>query len=423
MSGHVTYAGYAPALAGLLPRADTRTPYRAGETPWASSGQPLELWQAQRGREALLEHRYAGGNDAQLLVEYPQFVPRVLDDVARAKHVVNIVEYNWEPNGVGGQMAELLKRKAREGVEVNVITDERGSFGPDSRVSRGEAELFFADMRAAGINVRVHDNGTAINPFHKHLDHRKLFDVDGVVSYVGGMGLAEKYEDWRDMMLRVEGPASAQAAAEFVASWVDLGGTVSERQKAVLAHALVAPTRVGRAGVKYLPNTPGMRDAASDDFFAAAKAAKQRFWVYTPYIGDEQICDALIDAARRGVDVRVLLPSAEAKTNGLLITVSRTFYKRLVENGVHVLEYPRMTHAKAWMSDDTVTVGSTNLTDGSFRWYAELSASVRDARLAARMASEFRRDEALAKDLTVGDLDSRKNELLGAARRATGFEF
>ncbi len=369
-------------------------------------------------------YEWTAGNRAELLIDYREFVPRVLDDLRSATDVINIVEYNWEPSGPSVEIAQILKQKVREGVEVNVTTDKRGSFGIDATGDKDEARAYFDDLAAAGVNVVISDPGGNLNPFGLFLDHRKMFDIDHRVSYVGGLGLAStpggKYDDWHDLMLRLEGPAAAQAGAEFIHHWQREGGVVSQRQFEAFENA--RPVAGGDAAARYLPNTPQVGLDATDDFHAAARGEGDRLWVMTPYIGDEQVQESLVAAAEAGKDVRVLVPSMESGSNGPQLHISRTFYRDLIVAGAHVYEYPTMMHAKAWLSDDQFTVGSTNLSDGAIDEYLELSAAVRDPATIAKAEAMLEADFAKSTELTLDDF-SFGDRLKEFARDRTHLEF
>lgn len=351
-------------------------------------------------------YEFVGGNKADMLIGYDEFLPRVLEDLRAARDVINIVEYNWEPTGPSIEIAEILKQKVREGVEVNVTTDKRGSFGIDSTADPADVQAYFDDLERAGVNVIVSDPGGNLNPFGLFLDHRKMFDIDHRVSYTGGMGLAGteggKYQDWHDLMLRVEGPAAAQAGMEFIHHWQIEGGTVSQRQFEAFANA--TPVADANAAVRMLPNTPGEGLDATDDFHDLARGPGERFWAMTPYIGDQQVQESLIAAAEAGKDVRVLVPSMESGSNGPQLHISRTFYRDLLEAGARVYEYPTMMHAKAWLADDQLTVGSTNLSDGAIDEYLELSAAVKDdPATIAKAERMLEADFAKSRELSLDD--------------------
>lgn len=368
---------------------------------------------------------WVGGNRAEMLIGYDEFVPRMLEDLRSAQDVINIVEYNWEPSGPSLEVAEILKQKARAGVEVNVTTDRRGSFGIDSTADEQDVQAYFDDLARAGVNVIVSDPGGNLNPLGLFLDHRKLFDIDHRVSYTGGMGLAStpggKYDDWHDLMLRVEGPAAAQAGMEFIHHWQVEGGTVSQRQFEAFGNA--TPVADAHASVRMLPNTPGEGLDATDDFHRLARGPGERFWAMTPYIGDEQVQESLVAAAKAGKDVRVLVPSMESGSNGPQLHISRTFYRDLLEAGARVYEYPTMMHAKAWLADDQLTVGSTNLSDGALDEYLELSAAVTDDPGTIAKAERMLEDDfARSRELTLDDFGfgDRVKEFV---RDVTHFEF
>jgi cardiolipin synthase A/B len=351
-------------------------------------------------------YEWTTGNDAELLIGYEAFVSRVLGDLRDAQELINIVEYNWEPTGPSIEIAEILKQQVRAGVEVNVSTDKRGSFGIDSNSDPEDVQAYFDDLEAAGVNVIVTDPGGNLNPIGLFLDHRKLFDIDRRVSYVGGMGLASspggKYDDWHDLMLRVEGPASAQVGMEFLHHWKREGGEVSQRQLAAFANA--AAVDDARASVQLLANTPGEELAATEHFMQMARTSDDRLWVMTPYIGTRSVQHAMIEAAERGIDVRVLLPGRESGSNTPQLVISRAFYRELVDAGVRVYIYPGMMHAKAWLGDDEFNVGSTNLSKGALYEYLELSAAIKDdPELLETVEQMLEGDFAKSEELTADD--------------------
>ena len=179
------------------------------------------------------------------------------------------------------------------------------------------------------------------------------------------------------------------------------------------------PARAGAAEVRTVANHPGIRSDATDDFFAAANAATERLWVMTPYIGDEEVVKTLLEAKRRNpqMDVRVLVPGLDVKQNPLFAKLSQSYYAELIEGGVEVYGYERMMHAKAWLADDTFTIGSTNLSRGSLSHYMELSASVRDAGVAARAVQMLEADFSPERRMTTDDVDGFGLRTVGFVRR------
>lgn len=400
----------------------TATP--SGETRDAVTRAMLGLF----GPDALKPHPYVSGNRADLLVEYAEWIPQLAKDIASATKVIDVVQFNWEDNGAGRAMADLLMERSRAGVEVNVIVDQTGSMDKVGKEHSARSRLLFDEMRAAGINVIAYKpkSGLLSNPLTRDYEHRKLLTVDHKIAHIGGMGLAGrdgKYESWRDLAVRLEGPAAAQAGAEFVASWTKLGGAPSERQISTLQSAFENPARAGAANVRVVPNTPGTRHDATEDFVSAAASAREKFWVMTPYIGDERAAEALIAAKKRGVDVRVIAPGLKVPNNKTETMISKTFYADLLKQGIPIYGFERMMHAKAWLADDRLTVGSTNLSRGGLRWYKEMSASVEDAGASAKAVRLFQSDFLSTPQIRLAEVTTLGTRLLRMVRKVTGLSF
>lgn len=370
------------------------------------------------GTGYLKSHPWTTGNRVDLLTGQQEWTAQLLADIKGAKRVVNIAQYNWEADAHGRAIVDALKEAAARNVEVNVIVDRFGSHTIRGSRHPLRARKLVDEMRAAGINVSVYYPPYKLNPYKRELYHPKFARIDDI-AHVAGMGFGEKYATWNDLALRIEGPAAAQAGAEYAARMVDLGAPLSSRHRALLAEGFHAPVRAGWAGAKLVANSPGHRLDATADFLQAARQARERLWVMTPYIGDPLVVDALNEAASRGVDVRVLSPGPKSRNNKIQVTLSRSFYADLAP-GVKMFELDEMMHAKAWLSDGRLTVGSTNLSAGSLRTYWELSAAVEDARAAAKYGAAFEQLQAKAgAAVQYADIDTRALRLLTAVRKLT----
>jgi len=355
-------ASFSPAIARRARQAQARL----GEIMIAG---------AERGHEHLPRTAAVAGNDAQLFVGNRNFLPPLFRDVANAKHVINIIQFNWEPDGDGVALAALLKEKARQGVEVNVIIDAYGS-AQGGLVKQYE---FFKGLEQAGINV--HRNWRIGDGDYMHAwEHRKLYEIDHQVSYLGGLGLGQKYDSWTDLMVRMDGPVTAQAGAQFLGSWVNVGGKISPVQKALFESAArgeLGPAQVrnartgaiteGTQTAQLLANRPQVDLAASEQFLQDAVNVKRRLWVTSPYIGSDEIAKPLRDAALAGKDVRIIVPGIKSGRNLKLLAISRTYYADLIKAGAKVYELPSMMHAKSWIADDVTAVGSMNMSKNSFK--------------------------------------------------------
>lgn len=364
---------------------------------------PLGSQQAMSGTAATY------GNSVRLLVDAPSTFPVIYGALNNAKSVINISMFSLLPDGTGAQLAEVLKRKARQGVEVNVQVDTVGSY----QIWGTRYYKFIKDLESAGVHVSRNDFGSPWD--NEHVDHRKLYVIDGKTAFIGGMNLGERYDGWHDVMVELQGPAVAQAAARFVNQWTAGGGTISGRQ----AQALKPPRgKLTFSSVAVIENLPGQSLDLTAYYLRSIQTAKKRVWISTPYLGDERFATALAAAAKRGVDVRVYTTSQGAKVivPGMTL-LSRSFYPELLKAGVKVFEEPRMAHAKVMLVDDAASVGSMNLTRTSAEVDRELNIATATPQFVRDVENMFRSDEKIAKRVAKTDVRAPLDYALGFLRK------
>jgi cardiolipin synthase len=282
-------------------------------------------------------------------------------------------------------------------VEVRLLYDAFGSagLGPRLRALRKKgarsAAFFPLDpiRKAATINLR---------------NHRKLVVVDGRIGFCGGINVSDRFVSWRDLHLRVEGPAVAQIAAVFAEDWF-----FATREDLVADRYVPALTGVGSTTMQIVESGPDQTlERIHRMYFAAIAAAQSRVWVTTPYfVPDRAILMALTTAASRGVDVRIL---TNAHSNwGITQYAGRSFYEELLAAGVRVLEYEGgMLHTKTLVVDSQfATVGSANLDVRSFRLNFELIAVIYDPPIVKQFEALFEEDAARATEITASEWDKR----------------
>ena len=305
----------------------------------------------------------------ELLIDGTSFFPRILDDIRAARSSVHLVQYGIRPGDVYDQFGPLLKEKARQGVAVRVIADQLGS-GIDTLNG-----ALFDDLAANGVQVTRNDP-LAIDrdgligsrrPIDwrfdelAHLDHRKLFVIDGRIAWVGGAGIEDHFAngEFHDVYARVEGDAVGQVQAVFLASFRLLGGPLPTDQAAIDA-LMPTPTESGQIPTTVLYNTPGAGFLANTDAIAQLiDGAQRRLDIICPYTADRDTLERIMAAARRGVTVRFIVP---ARSNVPPIAWAlEHWYPDLQAAGVEVWGYPTMAHAKVVLADDRVLIGTTNL--------------------------------------------------------------
>ena len=369
------------------------------------------LVEAARGtrpvrQQLTLDFEPAPATSWELLIDGAQFFPRLLADIEAATSDVHILIFGFKEGEIGNRFRDLLVDKVAAGVGARVLTESTFSqpaFGSkafyDSMVDRGVQvvanEGAFLDLdgslEARKVDWRFDDLG--------HFDHRKVVIVDGRVAYVGGPGIEDHYlTGTHDLMLRLEGPIVAQLQAVFLLSWHFQGGALPVTSDGLDRFFPPIPEPVAAEGVamEILHNNPGeghlpIRTA----FREAVDGAQRRLFVISPYLADHTILRGLVAAARRGVEVRVIVP---ADPHSLPAKASvRHWFQALRDAGADVREHPEMAHAKVVLADDTVLAGTANLDALSLRQNWELQLRIVDAGVADRFARElFDRDLEIA---------------------------
>lgn len=327
----------------------------------------------------------------ELLIDGPSFYPRILDDVRAARSSVHIVQYGFRPGDVAGRFGEALKEQARQGVAVRLIVDQLGS-GLD--LGSGP---FFDDLAASGVQI-VRNDPLALDrdgliggarPVDwrldelAHLDHRKAFIVDGRIAWVGGAGVEDHFQNgtFHDVYVRIEGEAVSQLQAIFLTSFRFLGGPLPTDPAALNLllpgnpghqarplpsgpntqdRRLSAPMDPGLIRTTVLHNVPAAGHLANTDAIEALiDGAERHLDVMSPYTADGPTLERLMAAARRGVQVRLVVP---ARSNVWAAAAAlEHWYPDLQATGVEVWLHPVLPHAKIVLADDRVLIGTTNL--------------------------------------------------------------
>lgn len=317
----------------------------------------------------------SGGNRIELLTEGQDAFRRLVEFIDGARFTIHITTYILGRGPVGTELVSRLAARAREGIAVRLLLDDVGSW----RVGR----RFLAPLLSAGARVAYFMPVLHI-PFRGRANlrnHRKIMVVDSRVAVTGGMNLAWPYMGpgpdpgyWCDLSAVVEGPAVADLEALFLSDWAFATGEeltlpdrgTSERERPAEEPDMASASREASL-VQVVASGPDVPDdPLFESLVSLIFAARQRIRIVTPYfIPDEMLIRSLNLAARRGVDVRLILP---ARSNHISADLARGSYLReLHEAGGQVLLYqPRMLHAKAVVIDDNLAViGSANMDNRS----------------------------------------------------------
>jgi cardiolipin synthase len=349
--------------------------------------------------ESVTESPLTKGNKVTLLADGQAAYAAMFKVMQSARDHINLETFIIDDDDVGREFSDLLLKKQAEGVQVNLIYDSVGS--------HANPAAFFQRLRDGGIQV-VEFN--PINPLKAHgnwllahPDHRKILIVDGEIAITGGINISSVYssklsgrdEDegtplpWRDTDVQIEGPAAAEFQKLFLDTWSKQNGPkLSER------NYYPRMKEDGNALVRVVGSTPGADNRITFIVYVAAIAfAEHSIHLTNAYfVPDDQILKAIADAARRGVDVKIILPGTT--DSSLALYAARYNYSELLESGVKIYERRNaLLHAKTAVIDGVwSTVGSTNMDYWSLLNDDEANAVVLGREFAAEMEKTFAKD-------------------------------
>ena len=344
------------------------------------------------------------GNDVQLLKNAKENYPAWLTAIEAATRTIHFESYIIHEDECGRHFAKALSAKARAGVRVRVLYDWLGALSATSR-------RFWQDLRNAGVEVRCFNPPRFDSPLGwLSRDHRKMLVTDGRLGFVTGLCIGQRWagdparsiEAWRDTGVAIRGPAVADIERAFAQVWATVGPPLPEGEpldKAVLPLAGSMPLRV----IASEPSTAGLYRL--DTLIAAG--ARRSLWLTDAYfVGTTTYLQALVAAAKDGVDVRLLVPGSSDLV--FIRALSRAGYRPLLEGGVRVFEWNgAMLHAKTAVADGRwARVGSSNLNPSSWLGNWELDVAVEDEGFARAMEEMF-----------LDDLEQATEIVLSARRR------
>jgi cardiolipin synthase A/B len=361
--------------------------------------------QFRRSLGVLLGPPIVEGNKVDVLLNGDQIFPAMLDAIRGAQKTVDFETYIYWSGSIGREFTEALAERARAGVQVNVLLDWIGSI----KISDKEID----EMRQAGVHLhRYHKPVWWKLARLNNRTHRKLLIVDGKVGFTGGVGIADKWrghaqdpDHWRDTHFRVEGPVVGQMQAVFNDNWTKATGRVLDGD--AYFPALKA---VGDSPAQMFSSSPtGGSESMHLMYLMAITAARRSIHLSNSYfVPDELAVKALVAAAKRGVEVRIIVPGPEIDSD-VVRAASRERWGELLEAGIKISEFqPTMFHVKSLVVDSLlVSVGSTNFDNRSFILNDEANLNVLDPAFAKQQEGIFEDDWRRAKPMSLRQWESR----------------
>ena len=344
------------------------------------------------------------GNRVEILQNGAYF-DRLLEDIAAARLSIHIESYIWWTGEICERIADALAARAGE-VEVRLLLDYSGSLRMDKALMQ-----------------RMKDAGCQVHQFHplrvsnigvmNNRTHRKIAVFDGRVAYVGGHGIAEQWtgnaqdkDHWRDTFVRMEGPVANTVQGCFCENWIEETGEVPAGER-----YFPKLDRCGDTDAHVAYTSPhGSISSVQMLYYLAISSAHKELLIQNPYfLPHEDAIGAMIEAVKRGVDVKVMLPSASVIDSPIVQPASHHHFGDLLERGVRIFEYQKtLLHQKVIIVDGVWScVGSTNFDDRSFQRNDEITVGFTDREIARSLREAFFDDMKHAREVRFDEWKSR----------------
>ena len=343
------------------------------------------------------------GNAVEILANGDETYPKLWADLRAARSTITLQLYYCRPGRMADELKVILMERARAGVKVMLLRD---AFGAQELT-----KPYIRDLKAAGVEV-CDFRPTHWYELHKaqNRSHIRIAVIDGCIAYTGGFGIDDQWwgngrtkESWRDTNVRFRGPAVAQHQAIFVAGWAEaaqdllVGGTLFPAETFEPA---------GDATAASVHCAPTVGSTASERLSALTiTGAREKLYIANAYfVPDDDFRRMLIEAARSGVDVRILTTGPRTDTKFTLYA-SHARYEQLLEGGVRIFEYqPSMMHAKATVVDGLWSVvGTMNFDNRSFALNDESVVTAYDEGVARDLETLFLEDLEYSKEIILDE--------------------
>lgn len=352
---------------------------------------------------------FSTGTNTKVLKNGKETFPEIITELEKAQNYIHIEYYIFRSDRIGKKVMEILCDKARAGVEVLFTFDAAGSMKLDKKAIQ--------DMKDAGVNVQpfLPLKYGFFNQKLNFRNHRKIIIIDGKVGFVGGLNVGDEYLGknkeigfWRDTHLKVEGEAVYTLHTVFLLDWEYVSGedVLTERPQ------LKQTDKKGDGAVQVVASGPDTQQGIMSDFYYGLfSCATKSIWIATPYfVPNEAIRAALKVAAKKGVQVRLMIP----KINDGFLTqyASRSFFTELLNEGVEVYSYTKgFLHQKVIIVDgDMASIGTANMDMRSFHLNFEVNVFMLENSSIADLVSHYESDIL---DSELVELSEYKKRSLG----------
>lgn len=348
-----------------------------------------------------------GNNSVKLLVNGEEKFPEVLKAIAEAKSHIHLEYYIYENDKTGSLIADLLIEKAQQGVAVRFIYDDFGS--------HSLGRHFIKKLTEGGVEVvpfykiKLYALASRIN----YRNHRKIIVIDGKKSFIGGINISDSYRNddlekddlyWRDTHLMIDGPATIHLQYLFLCDW-----NFCSNQRLQFDHEYfplyLEEEEIHNELVQIVPSGPdSFIPVILYSLIEAIGSAKERILITSPYfIPGESLIDALIIAAKSGIEVKLLVPGIS--DSKMVNAAARAYYTELLKHGIRIFLYEKgFVHAKTMVIDDNLAVvGTANMDYRSFDLNFEVNAIIYSKEIAGQLQNAFGEDLKYSTEINAND--------------------
>lgn len=348
-----------------------------------------------------LSFPWRDNNTFKLLIDSDSFFPEMLHAIDKSESFIFLEQYLIKSGAVFDMFINSLCMAAERGVRIYILFDDYGAKGVDEKDLKKltTPNIFLAHY----------------NPFRwAHLyksmrrNHRKLLLIDDKLAFVGGSCLSDEYQfkqtntmSWHDVVLKISGEVVYDWHISFANIWNSIN------TQSLPPSERIVDKEKSQHGRVVLAQGPG-RNQVIRTAIRNINKSQRMVWIATPYfLTTRKLRRALKKARKRGVDVRLLLPGA-ISDHPWISQAARRYYSRLLKNGIKIFEYqPRFIHAKLILSDDWISVGSSNLDRWNQFWNLDANQTVKDPELLQQAISMFNIDFTASTQISLENWKNR----------------
>lgn len=353
---------------------------------------------------------YTIGNDVKTYINGEDKFRDLFKDIKSAKSFIHIEYYIFRYDDLGKKLIELLREKAKDGVEVRLLIDGMGSKLINKKIIR--------EIQSYGIKIAVFFPGVLphINTRINYRNHRKIVVIDGKIGYVGGFNVGNEYINkgkqfkfWRDTHIRIKGEAVNELNNRFILDW----DYAADENLGNMSMYFPIPEVTGDVGIQIVSSGPDhMEEYIKNSYMKIINNAKNYVYIQTPYLVlDSPMMEALKISALSGVDVRIIVP--DKPDHFFMEWVLSANIGLLIEYGIKIYRYRNgFIHSKTIVADGEVcSIGTANLDIRSFKLNFEVNAFIYDEIISKEQENIFLDDQKKSKLVTKEEYDKRSRNL------------